>query len=295
MKTERGLAQHFAPRRMAVTILGTLIYCIGVNIFTVPAGLYSGGLLGPCQLIRTLFTEYLGISFGTMDISGILYYAINIPILAMAWIRLDRWFVIRTIINVTCMSLFLSFIPTVPVLGDDILASCIVGGVLSGIGVGLLLRGSATLGGMDMWSMMIIQKHPHFSVGTLGLIVNLMVYGACAMMFDISVAIYSIVYAALYSIVLDRVHSQNIDVEVTVITKKPVEAMEQAVFQELHRGVTQLRGTGAYTSDDVNILYIALSQYEVNLLRHVIREHDPNAFFIVKDHVKIYGNYEKRL
>ena len=56
-----------------------------------------------------------------------------------------------------------------------------------------------------------------------------------------------------------------------------------------------LRGTGAYTAEDVNILYIALSQYEVNLLRHVIREFDPNAFLIVKDHVKIYGNYQKKL
>lgn len=295
MKKERGIAQHFSPRRMAITILGTLIYCIGVNMFTVPAGLYSGGLLGPCQLIRTVLVDYLGLSFGNVDISGFLYYAINIPILILAWIKLDRWFVIRTLINVTCMSLFLTFIPTVPVLGSDTLASCMVGGVISGIGVGLLLRGSATLGGMDMMSMMIIQKHPHFSVGTLALIVNIMVYSACAVMFDISVAIYSIVYAALYSIMLDKVHSQNIDVEVTIITKKPVAEMEKAVFQELHRGVTQLRGTGAYTDEDVSILYIALSQYEVNLLRHIIRQYDPNAFFIVKDHVKIYGNYEKRL
>lgn len=295
MNTTQGVTSHFSPRRMSITLVGTLIYCIGVNMFIVPAGLYSSGLLGLCQLIRTALVDYLHISFGAMDISGILYYLINIPILILAWVKLDRWFVIRSLINVTCMSVFLSIIPTVSLLPGDMIASCLVGGVISGIGIGLLLRGSTTLGGMDMMSLMIIQNHPHFSVGSLSMGLNLLVYGCCMLIFDIPTAIYSIVYAAIYSVTVDRVHTQNIDAEVTIITKVPVEKMEEAVFQELHRGVTQLKGIGAYTSDDVNILYVALSQYEVTLLRHVIHRYDPHAFFIVKDHVKIYGNYQKRL
>lgn len=278
-----------------LTMVGTLIYCVGINLFAVPAGLYSSGLLGLCQLIRTMLEQFLNLSFGTMDISGILYYIFNIPILLLAWRRLGKSFVIRTMVFVVWGVLLLSLIPTVSLLPGDPLAAGAIGGVISGIGIGMVLRASATLGGMDVISLMIIQKHKGFSVGGMNLALNLLVYGGCMLLFDIPTALYSVVSAVVYSVVVDRVHTRNIDVEATIITKEDASGLEQKLFHELGRGVTQLQGVGAYTQEGVSVLFVVLSQFEVTLLRQIVQNYDPHAFIVMKDHVKVLGNYERRL
>ena len=81
--------------RLALAVAATLLYAIGVNWFIVPMGLYTGGLLGFCQVARTLIVEALGLS-PNVDFSGILYLAANVPILLLAWQALGRGFLVRT-------------------------------------------------------------------------------------------------------------------------------------------------------------------------------------------------------
>ncbi len=282
-------------RRLLLMMAGTALYSAGINLFIVPAQLYSAGILGLCQILRTVMERFLGINFGNVDIAPIIYYTINLPIMVLAWIKLNRWFVIRTLLCLTLSTVLMAFLPTTPLLEGDVLTNCLVGGVIAGIGLALVLRGGASLGGIDVASLMLLRKHPGLRVGQMGLAINLLVYGICMFLFSVPTAIYSIVHAAVYSVATDNYYIQNIDVEVTLITKKPVEELQQAIFQELHRGVTRVKGTGAYTGEEANVLFVALSQYEVEHLRTIVQNFDPNAFIVIKDHVKIFGNYTKKL
>ena len=56
-----------------------LLYSLGINLFVVPAGLYTGGIMGFAQLLRTLFLYLTGLEL-KIDIAGIINYAINLPI-----------------------------------------------------------------------------------------------------------------------------------------------------------------------------------------------------------------------
>ena len=56
--------------RLLVAVIGEFIAALGVNLFIVPLGLYSGGTLGACQLIRTVLETYLHLDFGGFDIAG---------------------------------------------------------------------------------------------------------------------------------------------------------------------------------------------------------------------------------
>ena len=67
-------------RKVLGSFLGAFLYAAGINLFAVPAGLYTGGVMGICQVIRTLLMEYLHLDFGQVDIAGIIYYVVNIPI-----------------------------------------------------------------------------------------------------------------------------------------------------------------------------------------------------------------------
>ena len=70
--------------RVIAAAVGAVIYALGVNLFLVPLNLYTGGIMGVCQLIRTLVYQALGVANG-YDFSGILYYALNIPIFLLAF------------------------------------------------------------------------------------------------------------------------------------------------------------------------------------------------------------------
>ena len=72
---------HNRILRLVLAVLGELIAAAALNLFIVPLSLYTGGLLGFCQLVRTLLQDFLGVSFGAYDIAGVLYFLLNIPLL----------------------------------------------------------------------------------------------------------------------------------------------------------------------------------------------------------------------
>ena len=76
-------ALHNRWLRLVAALAGEALIAAGVNLFIVPLGLYSGGILGVCQLIRTLLQTYVGLDFSAFDITGILYFIANIPYIAL--------------------------------------------------------------------------------------------------------------------------------------------------------------------------------------------------------------------
>lgn len=276
------------------SVFGAFLYAAGINLFVVPARLYTGGVMGICQVIRTILVEYLSLPFGNLDIAGIIYYALNIPVFFLAFTRMGKRFFAKTLITVTAMSIFLSVIPAVQIV-EDLMAACVVGGIVSGAGVGIILRMGASGGGMDVVGVLLTRWKRDFSVGKVNLAVNILLYASCLFLFDVEIVIYSLINAAVYSVAMDKVHIQNINVEVNIITKANTTAMEKEVFEQLGRGITKWRCLGAYTYEQSHILYIMLSKYEVNRLRSIVHRHDPNAFVVVNEGVSVDGNFLKKI
>lgn len=281
-------------KRTIVALFGAFLYAAGVNLFVVPAGLYSGGVMGICQVIRTLLIEYIHLDFGTMDIAGVIYYLVNIPIFVLAYTKVGKKFFLKTLITVTAASTFFALIPTV-VIVEDVMAACVVGGIMSGAGVGIILRMGSSSGGMDVVGILLTMWRKDFSVGKITLLVNLVLYGSCLFLFDVEIVIYSVIYAAVYAVAMDKVHIQNINVEANIITKADTAALEKEIFEELERGITKWTTMGAYTYEQSHILYIMLSKYEVNHLKNIVRKHDPNAFIVINEGVSVEGNFLKKL
>ena len=275
------------------TIVLEFVYAIGMNMFIVPMGIYAGGLMGVCQLIRTLLVEYLGISVN-FDIAGVLYYVFNIPIFLYAWKRMRRRTLVKTIIAVTFSTIFLAIVPIKPLLPDDMLGSVIVGSLITGSVLGLVLRCGSSSGGLDIIGLMMAMGKRETGVGQLYLVVNAVQFVAYALLFDLRVVIYSMISTFLSSFALDHFHFQNINVEVKIITKRKDE-LADAILRGLHRGVTEWASVGAYTDEPSEVLYVIISKYEITRLRSIIAHCDPNAFVVVGDKVHVYGNFLKRL
>lgn len=278
-------------------ILGTLVYAAGINLFIVPVGVYTGGIMGICQVIRTILIRYLHLSFGTYDIAGIIYYVLNIPLFFLAFKMMGKLFFLKTMLCTVAMTAALTLIP-IPsqlLVSNDILTNCLIGGIVSGVGSGLTLMMGGSGGGMDIIGLYYVKRKNRSGVGRVSLAVNFVLYCVCFLLFNIQTAIYSIIVAVVDTIAIDKLHSQNINVEVIIISKNDLSQFQSEYMSQTGRGMTKWNTTGAYTNEESEILYIILSKYEVNNLKQMIRAYDPEAFIVVNEGVSVDGNYLKKL
>ena len=281
--------------RLALAVAATLLYAIGVNWFIVPMGLYTGGLLGFCQVARTLIVEALGLS-PNVDFSGILYLAANVPILLLAWQALGRGFLVRTAVCTVTSSLFLSLVPPPAApLVEEMLTNCVLGGILVGFSLGIVLTCGCSTGGLDVVGLCLTKRGSRFTVGRFSLGFNIVLYVACALLFDIQTAIYSVIYTVFCSLFIDRGHQQNINVQVLIFTRDADPELPRSIMSRLGRGVTYWEGKGAYTESDMRVLCVCVSKFEVAELQETVRELDSHAFFIVQEGVRIGGNFLRKI
>lgn len=282
-------------KRYLVIAAGSIIFCAGLNLFIVPVDLYNGGVVGVAQILRTIMVQTLHLPIpSNVDVSGIINFLINIPLLYLAYRQLGRKFFCRTIFSVVVMTIFMSviLIPEEPIMADR-LSACLIGGMITGVGVGLILRAGASGGGIDVLGVYLTLKRRDFSVGKMNLIFNAMVYVVCALLFDLNTALYSVMVSGVFSLVVDRIHYQNINMSVMIFTKET--NLHEKILFELHRGVTYWDGVGGYTGEYTHILVTIISKYEINHLKRAVLDVDPNAFIILNEGLQVLGNYEKRL
>ncbi len=283
----------FSARDLALVIVGSFLFAASLNLFVVPFGLYNGGVVGISQLIRTMLTTYMGVSF-SFDIAGIINLILNLPLFFIAIKYLNKKFFVGSVLSIVVQTLAFSFvvIPEVPIM-DDVFASCAMGAVLSGVGSGLVLLSGSSAGGIDILGVFLSIKYKSFSVGKLGVGINSVIYGICAIVFDLRTALYSIIYSVIYSIAIDRTHLQNIDVSLMIFTKN--KEVKKKILNDIVRGVTYWQGIGAYTDSETEVLVTIVSKYELVRVQKMIHDLDPKAFVIINEGLKISGGYEKRL
>lgn len=273
--------------------IGTFIFALGINTFVVPLGLYSGGFLGIAQIIRTAIETFAGVTF-SFDISGIISFGLNIPLMLLVYKTVGKGFILKTAFCLGFQSILLSLLPINPII-EDPLTSCIIGGLLFGFGVGLILRNGGSSGGVDIIGMFFAKKS-NVSVGRVGLTINIFVYVlAFLLVRDIEKIIYTLIYAGISMLALDRMHIQNINSEVLIISQNNNDEIQQALMKEMRRGVSYWDGYGAYTGEERRVLYIVVSKYELTNVKKIVARIDPKAFISVKNGVDITGNFEKRL
>lgn len=85
---------------------------------------------------------------------------------------------------------------------------------------------------------------------------------AILILFDPEVAIYSVIYNFANSMILDRMHQQNVTVQALIFTREDESVLADFIIKQLGRSVTYWDGVGAYTKDDVRVLCVCLSKYE---------------------------------
>lgn len=278
---------------MLYLTIGTVAFAMAYSVFVAPQNIFAGGFTGLSQIVQ--YTLKNDLNFPTahrIDFTGIIIWVFNLPLLIIAYKHLSRHFVLKTLYVVFLSGFLMSAFPQIEPIVSDRLASCLVGGALAGFGLGLILKSGGTSGGSDILGLLFSKTHNGITVGKLGLIISLIIYGYLGMRLDIETAIYSVVYSFASSLIMDKVHYQNIQTAVIIISKN--EEIGEHINRELKRGVTHWMGCGEYTKEPSIVYMTIISKYESHKLTTLVKSMDPNAFLIFDDHREVVGNFEKR-
>ena len=291
MKSIR-LSKYITFKSLGLIVGGSLLFSLAMNLLIVPMSLYSGGFLGIAQLLREVLLR-LGVQVENIDVAGIAYLLINVPLFLISFRSIGKPFFVKTLVTVGCYTLFLTIIvsPNQPIITDR-LTCCLIGGVIAGIGAGMTLLSGGCGGGEEILGVYLVKKNPFFSVGKLSILINVFVYGCCLVFFDIETVVYSLIYSGFTNLFIDKMHHQNIMMDILIISKK--EGLCDLILRTTGRGATHWDGYGGYTDTPTNILLTVVSKREYHALRKIIKEFDPDAFVVINEDIEVMGNFEVR-
>ena len=268
-----------AELKNAILILVGLIFCaLGFNLFLIPNNIAAGGFTGIAQLINSV----TGFPVGTVAL------VLNVPLFLVSMKSLGLRFGVRSLIATIGFSLMLDNLH-VPVLTQDMWLATVYGGLVSGLGFGLILRGSATTGGTDMLASLIHRLIPSIRVSVGMFIIDGLVILASAFVYDTAAAMYALICILISNVVIDFVlEGPNSSHSFFIISDKSDEIAAR-IMQELDRGVTGLEGMGMYSHQHKRVLLCVVSRMETVTLRRIVFSVDPRAFVISAKAHDTYG------
>lgn len=262
-------------------ILGGTIGGISFNVFLIPHKLLSGGVSGVALILNYLF----GLN------PGVLLFLFNIPVFIAGYKFVDREFILLSLVGMTAFSVSIdafSFLKGV-IFIDDVLLSCLYGGVLNGIGMGIVFRNRASQGGVDIVAV-IMKKHFSMNLGSTSLIINFVIVGIASMFYGLKLAMYTLVSMYVASAVLDKVQQGfGSSKSIMIITDKEQQVAD-TILRTLDRGVTYLDGEGAYTGNKKKVIYCIVKLNQLAKLKQIVREIDSSAFMAVSDTSEVLGH-----
>ena len=270
-------------------LLGSLSYAISVDMFTAPNNIAPGGVTGISTLLNYLSVQW---NWPFEIPIGMATLVLNVPLLLAAWMVIGRRTAIRTVIGLSLSSVMIDGLEPLipPFVGDDTILVCIFGGLLMGLGVGLILSRGGTTGGSEVVARLLERKYPHIQMGKLILAVDGAVIALSAVVYgQLESPLYAVVLVFLSSLATDWVVYGGRQGKMAMVLSQKQEEITAAVFERLGRGVTLLKSTGAYTGKESNMLLVAVRRDEVFRLRHLVFEHDPDAFFMLLSTDEVRG------
>jgi uncharacterized membrane-anchored protein YitT (DUF2179 family) len=265
-------------RRALFLIVGTALAAFGFAVFQVPYNLAAGGIGG----VSLIINNYTGWPV------GVLFFLLNIPLLALGFKHLGRWpFVARTAIAAALFSVFTDlFILWVPRVlepfppAEDILLSTIYGGILGGIGGGLVYRAGSTMGGTG-----IIGRWIQFRTGQPLSQIYIYTDGgilvAMGLVFGWAVTLYGLLMLFINGMASDYILEGPSSTRVATIVTNHPEKMAAALIATLDRGASYWEVTGGYSGRRHYLVTCTISRPQVTEVKHLVAKVDPEAFVTI--------------
>ncbi len=269
-------------------LLGSAITAFAVVVFLNPSQIAPGGVSGISTILFHAFGWDLAL---TMLIQ-------NIPLFIAGTILFGKQFGFKSLLGSLLLSLFSSVFSHF--IGDNgildlsrdmnIWLSCLFGGVLSGVGLGIVMKSGANTGGTDILAQ-IAARYMHIPLGTSLFIVDGIVILISGFIFGIESMLYAIVVAYITQVMVNKVvlmMGTNYAKTCYIISDK-VNEIREFILTDLDKSGTLIEAKGLYTMKKRPMLMVVIPNSSVSRLTRMVHLTDPKAFLIIQETYHVFG------
>ncbi len=274
-------------------IVSALAVVMGLNyeFFVFPNAFAPAGINGLATMVQYLFH----FSIGYMSL------IINIPLILLAWKRVDRDFAMKNLVFVLVFSattlllnrVDLSSIAYHTSNGNSAILGPVAAGVVSGAIYGFVILQNGSTGGTDIIAAIVRKNHPEFSMVWIifGLNALVAVLSFFVYHFQFEPVILCLIYCYLSSNISDSIlRSGKKALKFEVITENADE-LSAMLLQELRHGVTVLPAKGMYSEKEKALLVCVVNRHQIARFQEVLSQF-PGAFTYVSEVSETFGNFK---
>ena len=266
-------------------IIGSTILAAGVNMFLAKIRLVTGGLSGLAIIIQYITEK----QYGTGVPLWLTNIVVNIPLIAIAIKLKGRKFVGKSVFAAAYLSFALFYTSFIPAPEVDVLLASIFGGVFVGIGLGFVLRASASTGGTDLAANILKVYLKNVPISKIILVIDSTIIIIGAFVFGVEKAMYALISVYIVAKVIDSIlEGINFSKAVFIISDNSKEIAE-ALMRDLKRGVTGINGTGMYTKGEKQVLFVVVGKNQLVPLQKMVKDIDTKAFITIADVREVLG------
>ena len=274
----------FYLKKCLMLILGALITATGLELFLIPNHVIDGGVVGLSIMSQTITGMSLGVFL-------VIY---NIPFVYMGYKQIGKSFALSTIFAIIMLSLWSGVLHSVPQVTTDPFLAAIFGGVVTGLGVGIVMRTGGSFDGTEIVAI-IMDARTQFSVGEVVMFINLFILSSAGLLYGWDKAMYSLFAYFVIAKMIDVVLKGLDESYAVMIVTNEHEEITEALNERLGRGVTLLHGAGGYTGEAKEILYCVVTRLELDKLKEIVLDKDERAFVTINAvHDIVGGRFKKK-
>ena len=276
-------------KQYLIITIGSIIYAVAFDWFFAPNQVALGGITGLAQVINAVVPA---LSVGIMTI------VMNVPLFLLGWKFIGWHLLTSSLFAMLLSSAAIDAIAAVHTFTSmDPMLAGLCGGALMGLGLGIVLSQGATTGGTDVVARLLELKFPWLPSRNLVLIPDFVILSLAALVFGrVEAALYGLISLFVQAKVMDTVLYGMDTSKVAYIVTDRWKQVSDAILA-MERGVTFLRGEGAFSGAEKHILMVAFKQKEIVQIKQLVHETDPRAFLIVVDARDVlgegFGEYQK--
>lgn len=260
--------------------VGTFIMAIGTSLFLLPNKLSSGGFAGIATITYYLFNWNM----------GTVILLINIPFFILAFIRIGKEFVFKSIIGTSFLSYFIDYLDKIKPLTNDKFLACIYGGIIIGIGTSIVLKAEGSTGGSDLVSYIIKSFKPGLLTSNLIVMFDFIVVLLNVICFkELEIGLYSAISIYLMGKIIDIVFEGIGFSKMVFIISKDYNEISNEIGSKVTRGVTGIYSKGMYTDKEKMMLMCIASRNEIIRIRQIANQIDSRAFIVITNVREVYG------
>ena len=289
---KKELKQLSVLKLLGLTAAG-IINAFGVVFFLYPVKLFDSGVSGVSMLLSSLTPEKFTLS--------VFLVALNIPLFLYGLKKQGLAFTLSSIYVVGIYALTAWLITDVlpvdvsfasPLAGKDLLLCALFGGVISGVGSGLAIRGGGVIDGVEVMAV-IYAKRLNLTVGVFCMIHNVILYVICGVVLKSWILpLYSIVtyFSALKTVDfivegIDRAKAAMI------ITTKPDDIIAE-LTEAFGTGATVMDAKGGFSNETRTVVYFVVDRFRITKMKGIVHAIDPGAYITINEVVDVFS--EKR-